>query len=78
MTTTNPFDAPPILEGIRGVDVPTHRALAEIAAALPAPLVQIDEVERTLDDSRRIMPYLQSGFGRRMRTEYVLVFRRSD
>jgi len=63
---------------IRGVDVPTHRALAEIAAALPAPLVQIDEVERTLDDSRRIMPYLQSGFGRRMRTEYVLVFRRSD
>ena len=52
--------------------------LEEIAAALPTPLVLADEVERTLDDSRRVMPYLQSGFGRRMRTEYVLVFRRSD
>ena len=51
------------------VDFPPDE-LPEINTAL--------EVERTLDDSRRIMPYLQSGFGRRMRTEYVLVFRRSD
>lgn len=63
---------------IRGVDVPTHRALAELATEGPYPLALMDELERTLDDSRRIMPYLQSGFGQRMRTEYVLVLRRME
>jgi hypothetical protein len=32
--------------------------------------------ERTIHDRRRVMPYLESAFGARMRTEYVLVARR--
>jgi ubiquinone/menaquinone biosynthesis C-methylase UbiE len=32
--------------------------------------------ERTIHDRRRVMPYLESAFGTRMRTEYVLVARR--
>lgn len=63
---------------IRGVDVPTHRALAEIAATLPAPLELVGEYERTMDDRRRVMPYLSVGFGQRMRTEYVLALRRTE
>ncbi|HSH83151.1 MAG TPA: hypothetical protein VLA19_31855, partial [Herpetosiphonaceae bacterium] len=62
---------------IRGVTVPTHRALTEIAAGLPISLRLVEEAERTLDDSRRIMPYLHEGFGQRMRTEYVVVLRRT-
>lgn len=62
---------------IRDVAVPTHRALAELAAEAPCSLTLVDELERTLDDSRRVMPYLQTGFGQRMRTEYILVLRRA-
>lgn len=62
---------------IRGVQVRTHRALIEIAAGLPTPLELVEEYERTLDDRRRVMPYLSTGFGQRMRAEYVLVLRRT-
>lgn len=57
--------------------VPTHRLLALMAEALPGPRLElVGCVERTMDDRRRVMPYLQDRFGPRMRTEYVLVFRR--
>jgi len=37
-----------------------------------------DTYERTIHDHRRVMPYLESAFGERMRTEYVLVLRRGS
>lgn len=64
---------------IRAVPIPTHRVLAELAAtALPASrrLELVDCKERTIHDHRRVMPYLETAFGPRMRTEYVLVLRR--
>jgi hypothetical protein len=64
---------------IRRVAVPTHRLLAELAAGLPERL-GLDLVEcreRTIHDHRRVMPYLETAFGPRMRTEYVLVLRRA-
>jgi DNA methylase len=64
---------------IRRVMIPTHQLLAELAGALPAPL-RLELVEcrqRTIHDHRRVMPYLETAFGPRMRTEYVLVLRRA-
>jgi SAM-dependent methyltransferase len=64
---------------IRRVVIPTHRLLGELAGALPAPLRLdlVDCLERTIHDHRRVMPYLEAAFGPRMRTEYVLVLRRT-
>jgi hypothetical protein len=64
---------------IRQVTIPTHRILVEVAAELHGP--QLDLValeERTLHDRRRVMPYMESRFGQRMRTEYVLVLQRRE
>lgn len=64
---------------IRKVEVPTHRAFVEIGAALAPPghrLACEAVIERTLDDRRRLLPYMQEAFGRRMRTEYVVVLRK--
>jgi hypothetical protein len=64
---------------IRKVTVATPDLLAEIVRNLSvgsqAPEV-VALYERTLHDHRRVMPYLESAFGARMRTEYVLVARR--
>lgn len=64
---------------LRRVAIPTHHLLAELAAALPGDrwLEFVDCRERTIHDHRRVMPYLEAAFGQRMRTEYVLVMRRS-
>lgn len=64
---------------IRKVPVPTHRVLAALAAAPAAPdrLELVDLKERTIHDRRRVMPYIESAFGPRMRTEYVMVLRRA-
>src|SRR5205823_5323320 len=63
---------------IRRVAIPTHHALAELATKLEGQrkldLVELNE--RTIHDRRRVMPYLETAFGPRMRTEYVLVLRR--
>ncbi|MDI3315947.1 MAG: DNA methyltransferase [Mycobacterium sp.] len=63
---------------LRRVAIPTHRLLAELAGAAPRRkrLEFVDWRERTIHDHRRVMPYLPSAFGQRMRTEYVLVLRR--
>jgi hypothetical protein len=65
---------------IRKVRVPTHRILADLAAAAPpagAGLELIAMRERIIHDRRRLMPYLEKSFGERMRTEYVLVMSKS-
>jgi len=60
---------------IRNIPVPTDelfRRLAERDGRLDLE----QHVSRTIHDGRRLMPYLEDGFGKRMRTEYVLVWRR--
>lgn len=64
---------------IRKVEIPTHLAFVDMGQALdPAGPRLVHEAvwERTLDDRRRLLPYMQEAFGRRMRTEYVVVLRR--
>lgn len=60
---------------IRNIPIPTDelfRRLAERDGRLDLE----QHVSRTIHDGRRLMPYLEEGFGKRMRTEYVLVWRR--
>jgi hypothetical protein len=62
---------------IRKVRIATHEIFAELARQLPGPRVDVEALlERTIHDRRRVMPYLETAFGERMRTEYVLVLRR--
>ena len=63
---------------IRKVEIPTHLAFVEMAEHLPSArrLSREDVHERTLDDRRRLLPYMHEAFGRRMRTEYVVVLRK--
>lgn len=63
---------------VRRVPIATHSLLAELAEAAPAGhrLALVACYERTIHDHRRVMPYLETAFGPRMRTEYVLVLRR--
>jgi len=66
---------------IRKVEIPTHTLFNEMAQELVLPggrrLVPVETIERTIDDRRRLLPYMQEAFGRRMRTEYVLIYRKS-
>jgi SAM-dependent methyltransferase len=60
---------------IRKVEIPTHRLLADLATS--AAQLEAEEVlERTINERRRVMPYLEAAFGPRMRREYVVVLRR--
>jgi site-specific DNA-methyltransferase (cytosine-N4-specific) len=64
---------------IRRVRVDTHSLFVAMApTASEGRLVVEDTYERTIHDHRRVMPYLESAFGERMRTEYVLVLRRGS
>jgi len=62
---------------IRRVRIPTHELFAELAERLPGPeRLSVEALhERTINDRRRVMPYLEVAFGPRMRTEYVLIIR---
>ena len=64
---------------VRRVPIPTHRFLVKLADAAPAccRLELVDCRERTIHDHRRVMPYLEAAFGQRMRTEYVMILRRT-
>lgn len=63
---------------IRKVRIPTHEIFDALAPAVSGgALERVVLHERTIHDRRRVMPYLEASFGERMRTEYVLVFRRS-
>lgn len=64
---------------IRKIQVPTPDLFISIAEQDPrcaGKLILEERYERTLHDRRRVMPYLEAAFGPRMRTEYVVVFRR--
>jgi len=62
---------------IRKVRIATHEIFADLAQQLPGQPVEVEALfERTIHDRRRVMPYLETAFGERMRTEYVLVLRR--
>ena len=59
---------------IRKVEVPTHKMLIELARRQGFDLKQ--ECTRTISARRRILPYMQESFGKRMSTEYVLIFQK--
>lgn len=64
---------------IRKVTIATPDLLEQILTSLEPTEASPEIValyERTIHDRRRVMPYLESAFGARMRTEYVLVSRR--
>ena len=58
---------------IRKIDIPTHEMLIEIGRHHKLKIVE--KHVRTINERRRVMPYM-SAFGKRMSTEYVLVFRK--
>lgn len=59
---------------IRKVEVPTQNVLVELGRAHGLRLKQ--KYTRTINERRRILPYLQESFGKRMDTEYVLIFQK--
>lgn len=59
---------------IRRVQVPTHQVLAEIGNAIGLHLKR--QHTRTIYQHRRMLPYLQNAFGKRMTTEYILIFQK--
>jgi DNA modification methylase len=59
---------------IRRVEIPTHEVFIEIARAHGLKLKGCHA--RTIYLRRRILPYMQEAFGKRMDTEYVLVFQK--
>jgi DNA modification methylase len=63
---------------IRRVPVDTHDVFAELAPLVSAGRLEVEDTyARTIHDHRRVMPYLEQSFGERMRTEYVVVARRT-
>jgi hypothetical protein len=60
---------------IRQVPVPTHEIFQTLAPAASGGRLHLENrYVRTIHDGRRLMPYLETKFGDRMREEYVLVF----
>jgi len=66
---------------IRRVTIPTPDLLVEAIGALEPSDGKAEVLalhQRTLHEHRRVMPYLESAFGARMRTEYVLIARKAS
>ena len=61
---------------IRKVEVPTHEVLSEIGRAHGLKLKRSHT--RTISERRRLLPYIKESFGKRMDTEYVLVFQKTS
>jgi SAM-dependent methyltransferase len=63
---------------IRQVRVETHDVFAALAPVATMGMLEIEDTySRTIHDHRRVMPYIEQSFGERMRTEYVVVARRT-
>jgi SAM-dependent methyltransferase len=63
---------------IRRVRVETHDVFAALAPVVTAGMLEVEDTySRTIHDHRRVMPYIEQSFGERMRTEYVVVARRT-
>lgn len=65
---------------IRKVEVPTHTAFKEMTERMTIDhnyrLDQVACVERVISDRRRLLPYMRKAFGKRMRTEYVMIYKK--
>jgi hypothetical protein len=61
---------------LRRVEIPTHEVLIEMGRACSLKLKW--RHTRTIYTGRRILPYMQEAFGKRMDTEYVLVFQKKS
>jgi tRNA G10 N-methylase Trm11 len=59
---------------IRRIEVPTHEVFSEIGRIHGLKLK--NSYTRRISLGRRILPYMQEAFGKRMDTEYVLVFQK--
>lgn len=63
---------------IRRVRIDTHDVFAALAPVVSGGCLEVEDTySRTIHDHRRVMPYLEQAFGERMRTEYVVVARRT-
>jgi DNA modification methylase len=60
---------------IRKIEVKTHKVFIEMANEMGFKLV--NELTRTINKNRRVLPYMQEVFGNRMNTEYILVFQKA-
>jgi hypothetical protein len=60
---------------IRKVRVQTHLVLTEIGAQVGLRLKK--QFTRTINERRRLLPYIRKSFGSRMDTEYILIFRKT-
>lgn len=60
---------------IRKVEVPTHEVFIEMGPAVGLRLKK--KYTRTINEGRRILPYMPKAFGKRMSTEFVLVFQKT-
>jgi len=61
---------------IRKIEIPTHKVFTEIASSLGMKLVA--QHLRTIDAGKRVLPYVRGGFGNRMSTEYVLIYKKGS
>lgn len=61
---------------IAGVSVPTHELLAAVGE-MSGLLSHVETHSRVLDDAKRQLPIVRGRFGPGMRTEYVVVLRRT-
>ncbi len=59
---------------LRKVKIPTHKVFAEMGRIHG--LVLKREYTRTINERRRVLPYMKEAFGNRMSTEYVLIFQK--
>ena len=59
---------------IRKIEVPTQRVFTEMGNSIGLRLT--NEITRTINKKRRVLPYLQKAFGDRMNTEYVLIYQK--
>ena len=60
---------------IRKLEVPTHEVFAEMGDAVGLALKR--QYQRTINERLRLLPYMKEAFGKRMSTEYVLIFQKT-
>ena len=59
---------------LRKIPIPTHEILTEVACHIGLQFVR--KHTRTIAERRRLLPYIQKSFGKRMDTEYVMIFKK--
>jgi hypothetical protein len=59
---------------IRKIVIPTHEVFAEIGNGVGLKLKR--QYSRTINERRRLLPYVKKSFGTRMDAEYVLIFQK--